>query len=97
MGDCPSPLKRVLPDFRQLEDNAERVMMQQFGVDYPLDKSVKHADLRVMAREILDLMPPCEPWAMLEGIEAVEDSVLCLTPQEAKRQFLERYYELTAK
>lgn len=95
MGDCPSPLKRVLSDFRKLEDNAEREMMKQFGVSFPLDWTVKHADLRVMAREILDLMPPCEPWAMLEGIEPVDESVLCLPPKEAKRQFLEQYYELT--
>ncbi|BBE51168.1 hypothetical protein OYT1_ch1621 [Ferriphaselus amnicola] len=95
IGDIPAPLKRLLPDYQQIEQRVEQAIFPVFGMLYPLPAAVKHADLRLLATERRDLMPEHdEAWECLRGIEPLPDSIDPWIPQVAFVRFMERYEEL---
>ncbi len=57
LGDMPTPLKRILPDYRALEDGLLRVIMRRFGLPQDEPDLVKEADNAVMHFEWPELMP----------------------------------------
>jgi 5'-deoxynucleotidase YfbR-like HD superfamily hydrolase len=57
IGDVSSPLKRLLPDYKRIEAEVERVVFAKFGLPTELHPSVKEADLILLATERRDLMP----------------------------------------
>jgi uncharacterized protein len=58
MGDVTRPLKQMLPEFRKVEKEVERAILIRFGLSVPLPTGVKDADLRVLAAEQAQIMPP---------------------------------------
>lgn len=94
LKDIPKPLKRLLPDYRALEKTVESAMLAKFGISLPLDPSIKHADMIMLATEKRDLMPPHEH----DDCRNVAPLQMVLVPQApnvAKRSFLRRYQQLT--
>jgi hypothetical protein len=71
--DIPSPLKPLLKDYGDLEALAHKAVFERFGLRYPMPPSVKQADLRMLATERRDLMPPDkETWQVIAGVKPVE-------------------------
>lgn len=69
-GDVTSPLKALLPDYRELEDRMECAMRGALHLPAVKSAIVKHADLVMLATERRDLMPQdSSPWNCLVGIE----------------------------
>ncbi|MGO8184148.1 hypothetical protein [Rhizobium leguminosarum] len=96
LGDITRPLKQLLPDFRLIEKNVERVILSRFGLAPSLPEQVKVADLRVLAAEQAQIMPiGLNAWAFGAGIVPADVRVRFFTPQIAKLRFLERFDELT--
>lgn len=66
MGDMASPLKRLFPEFKKMEEKTLRVIYEGLGVEYPSDadlKIVKAYDLRALVTEQALFMPdPPKPW-----------------------------------
>lgn len=98
LTDIPTPLKRILPDYKRLEQLHEAYVMAHFGLPYPMREEVHVADRRVFAAEVRDLRSHhVEHYAeYLQGIEPFEWFIDPWMPWEAERMFLERYYELIA-
>jgi len=48
--DIPSPIKEMLPDYKRVEKNLQRVICEKFDLPYPMSKEVKDVD-----RFMLDL------------------------------------------
>jgi hypothetical protein len=95
VGDMTGPLKRLLPEFKKIEDNVERAILARFGVHGPIPLEVKQADLRVLAAEQAQIMPMgTDSWARANGVVPAHITVLHLTPAQAKATFLERFREL---
>jgi hypothetical protein len=44
IGDMPSPFKKLMPDYKKLEDNLMKVIAKKFGFEYPLHTEIKYAD-----------------------------------------------------
>ncbi len=44
LGDMPSPFKKLMPDYKKLEDNLMKVISKKFGFEYPFHKEIKEAD-----------------------------------------------------
>jgi hypothetical protein len=93
--DITRPLKQLLPDYRDIEKVLERVIAERFALPWPLPASIKGADLIMLATEQRDLMPPHEDtWYCLRGITPRAAPLYPWTPQQARTEFLCRFYQL---
>lgn len=97
-NDLPTPLKWAVPIFKDLEVRIESAMSRKFGFTYPLSSEIKLADAQMLRMEKERVKRDRSHWAMLDGIEVDHllnkvDLRLC-TPPQAKKLFLNRYYEL---
>lgn len=97
-NDLPTPLKWALPVFKELEVKIESAMSRKFGFTFPISPAVKLADTQMLRMEKEKIKRDRTYWQMLDGIEVDHlwdkvDLKLC-TPPQAKKLFLNRYYEL---
>ncbi len=60
--DLPSPLKAMLPDYKEAEKRALKVIAEAFGVDPVESEEVKALDRSIMIAEAIQLMPNQEHW-----------------------------------
>lgn len=96
IGDMPTPLKRLIPQFKEMELRIEEAVLAHFGLALPLHPCVKQADLRMLATEQRDLLPPHDDeWALLRGVEPCRDTIHPWPAASARMAFLQRYRELT--
>lgn len=94
IGDVSRPLKQLLPDYKAIEKRVEAAVLSRFGVDH-LPKSVKEADIIMLATEQRDLMAPHDDeWALIAEVRPLAGRIVPLTPFQAKVEFIERYHEL---
>lgn len=108
VGDVPSPLKQVLGEaWKRLEDRVEAELFKRLNVN-PHTSEIKYADLLMLATERRCLFPADDgtPWECLEGITPLDMSGGVpyawkyfriggrVDPEEARRAFLARYFEL---
>ena len=92
LGDITRPLKQMLPDYKRIEGDVERAIFSRFGIQTPIPREVKQADLRVLAAEQRQIMPRgTDDW--LRGQDVVPAAIVVrnLPPVEAKRAWLERF------
>lgn len=95
LGDITRPLKQMLPDYKKIEAEVERAILDRFGVGWPIPPQVKQADLRVLAAEQRQIMPEgTDGWVRGQKVEPAPIVVRHLPPDEAKRLFLERFSAL---
>jgi 5'-deoxynucleotidase YfbR-like HD superfamily hydrolase len=96
--DITSPLKKLLSDYKIVEKRVETAIFDQFGLPHAMPPEVKYADLVALATEERDLMPGYldgrVKWGMLENISPAQEHIIPLPPKEAKRIFLNRFYQL---
>lgn len=96
--DLNRPLKRELPEYRQLEERIQEAIFQRFDLPWPMPAVIHEVDNRVMANEAAACMQP-----LLSGFFSVckheptpyED--LHIKPWGMKktyRRFLHRFAEL---
>lgn len=78
LGDMPSPFKKLMPDYKEHENRLMQVVAEKYGFDYPLHKSIKAADYKMLG---------------VEWIECVVKNNMAFywTPKQAKERFLELY------
>lgn len=99
VGDIPSPLKALLPDFKIIEKRVEAVIAERFGLMFPFPPSVKHADLRALKTEREDLMPPARDaieWPGMDAYERHPDRINPWRPEDAARNWLAMFDHLNA-
>jgi hypothetical protein len=93
--DIPTPLKHLLPNYRDIETRVDQTVRAAFGLPSAMHSTVKRADLILLATERRDLMPPDNtPWPILNGIEPLPRKIVTMQPTRAQAVFLKRYVEL---
>ena len=96
LGEIPSPLKALLPDYQALEQRIERAVRAWCDLPSTLHPAVKAADLVALATERRDLMPQdAHDWPCLAGVAAHSRRILPVRPHIAAGQWLDRYVGLT--
>jgi 5'-deoxynucleotidase YfbR-like HD superfamily hydrolase len=101
-NDIPTPLKWALPVFKELEVSIESAMGKRFGFEYPYPAEVKEADTIMLMLEKYYVKDCNDHWPQYEKYDRMYvepyrhlvDIEHSWQPVRAKREFLERYYEL---
>lgn len=95
MGDMSSPLKKMVPQYKELETRIEASIWRSFGLPEQLAPQVKMADLIALRTEQRDLMHiEGGEWAQLGGIDPWPEKIVPLPPDQACAQYLQRHWEL---
>lgn len=100
LGDVSTPLKALLPDYKEIEANVELAVRRRFGLPARLPYDVKRADLVALATEERALMPKHDDkwmWELVPGIEPLDLFPAPECPREAKANFLARYHEIKSR
>lgn len=103
-NDLPTPLKWALPIFKELEIKIEEAMSRKFGFEFPYPEEIKRADTTMLLLEKRYVKEDTSEWPLYEEAEkemlknkrklAKLVDLRSWQPRRAKREFLERYYEL---
>lgn len=95
LGDITRPLKQMLPEYKRIEKEVETAIFSRFGLPTPLPREVKRADLSVLAAEQRQIMPPgTDDWLREQDVVRAPIVVRHLSPDDAKRAWLERFEAL---
>jgi len=90
--DIPAPLKRQLPDYKEIEARFDCAIRAHFGLPETPSPAVKEADNILLATEVRDLFPP---GSMLHeftvAAEPMNGRIWPLAPETAKDQFMDRF------
>lgn len=92
MSDINSPLKALLPKYKEFEIKVEKFMFARMGLKFPMHPSIKLADIAVFHAENQDLRGIESPWA---GVERYPKKITPWSSEKARREFMKRYEQLT--
>lgn len=103
LGDMPSPVKALLPDYCELEDRFMKVISKKYEFTYPIPDEVKQLDMEILLAEIRDLHPTGQiSEGCLGKLAECEAHDLMITRSSGpyhqsicQREFLTYYYQLT--
>ncbi len=56
LGDVVSPLKKLLPDYRKIEQGVMAAVCKRYDITFPRPNIIKRADQAVMAAEMLQVV-----------------------------------------
>lgn len=106
-GDLSRPLKRCLPDYKDIETLIEAQIAERFGIQFPFPDVIKKADTVMLLTERRDLLAPSpRDWSeeqagfmfLGEKLELPGWTIgVARDWIEAKRLFLERFELLKAE
>jgi len=91
VGDVPSTLKQILPDYQVVEWKLEEVIRDKFGLPREMTRAVKEADLGMMAAEVAHFG---FTWGDRIDVPAAKVRIEAWPWQLARRSFLRRFYDL---
>jgi len=98
MGDVATPLKRMLLEYQEIEKRVEKAVAERFGTTFPMLPETKEADIRMLATEVIQLMPPAaQQWEILRGVQPYKVDIDMWTPVQAECAYIRRFNELTGK
>lgn len=91
--DVPRPIKRLLPDYQEMEERIMHAVCARFGLGPVEPLIVKQIDMQLLTTEAHELGMHPQLWgnALLEPIDTHLDP---MPPGEAKQAFLTRFAQL---
>ncbi len=96
VGDVPSPLKRLLPDYRAVEERVARVVREALGVPLEMSPEVKAVDALALVAEAELLHGAWPEWAPQGDVEMARElkldrvvrQIACLWPGDVFEKLL---------
>jgi hypothetical protein len=96
LGDMPRPVKAQMPYFSEAEDRLLRVIVESFGLSWPMPEEVSHFDTVLLATEARDVFgAPTDGWGL--KVEPLAETIQPMSAAEAERAFLVEYEKLTSR
>lgn len=93
IGDIHSFLKQLIPQYKIIEHNFEKVIAERFGLEYPNPSAVKIADLTLLTTEKRDLKKHSD-WKDSLYLP-LKEKITPWSSKEAKKEFLKEFKKLT--
>lgn len=95
--DLPSPLKALLPEYKEIESRVQQIITNKWNLPTSLSDVVHYADLTMLATERRDLEVDGDNfWPILEGIPPSDlVTINPLLPVQARAMFIHRYNQLS--
>ena len=87
IGDMTSPLKRIMPEYRALEQRLNDKIMRHFGISPVMAPAVKKADLMALAIEKRELFGNADAWDVLVDIPETRWTLTPISPPVARALF----------
>jgi 5'-deoxynucleotidase YfbR-like HD superfamily hydrolase len=95
LGDIATPLKNLLPDYRNIERRMQCMFERHFGCPSFSHPEVKKADLILLATEWRDLMRGDDhALGLPKGIYPLPEKIVPWSQAMAERMFLDRFADL---
>lgn len=90
-SDINSPLKSVLPQYKELELRAEALVAKKFKLKFPYPSDVKLADMRLLVTEFRDLMTGSDYKDL--PFQPLDKKIKPWSIQKSREEFIARYRE----
>jgi 5'-deoxynucleotidase YfbR-like HD superfamily hydrolase len=96
LGDVSSPLKKLLPEYRAIEDRVQEAIFKQFGLEYPISDAIHEADKRMYWQERQSVANNgIKDSLWHQNLRATrKEAAVGMMPNMARRMFLSRFKEL---
>lgn len=94
LGDIPTPLKGLLPDYKIIERRLDTVIREKYGLPPEISPAVKKIDLDLLALEKVRVCKNTDDWAGLEKSDPPDFSLSFYSPHRAMMAFLSRFNQL---
>lgn len=96
VGDVPTPLKVLLPDYSDIEDELAKKIAKKFRIKWTktIHSRVKIADLIALSTEAQKLFADVSHWAAIKNYEAMPELLsknFPVSPETGKRRFLAEF------
>lgn len=96
IGDMVTPLKRLIPDYKKIENCLDRVIRFKFGLPLEMSPEVKEVDIRMVLTEKRDILNSRIDWGYKE--EPYEDlTIYKMSAEQSYEYFMNRYQYLVNK
>jgi len=97
-GDCPKPLKVMLPDFQNVERRIENAINKKFDINTAHKSIIKDLDYQMLKAEKKVLFPnDNRKWSGFDQIKDVDIEIQCWKPEIAEVYFLNMFNLLQSK
>ena len=97
LGDVSTPLKSLLPDYREIEERTQKIIAGRFGLCWPMPSDVKIADREALMIEKMDLFDKAIPWPGDFPPRHNKQVRSVLNAESAKWLFVEMFKELAVE
>jgi hypothetical protein len=95
--DIPKPLKVLLPGYIELEHKVEESMFRRIGLEFPMDKEIKIADIVVFVTERRDLQPDAKLDKIYKNIKPLDEKIVPWNSNKCYNMWMKRYKQLGGK
>ena len=95
VADVPSPLKKYLTNYKDIENRVMEVICEKFNLPKKMPAIVKEVDNRILIDEKNRFLKNCMPWETTATQLGISEFMYGLPPARAKQVFLNRFKELT--
>ena len=93
-GDLPKPIKQRTSGYETVEEALWKALTKRYGLPKKIPKSVHYADIQALLTEAKTLVNGNDYKTWYPEIEPVNEIIIPLKPDEAKKLFLDRFDEL---
>lgn len=94
LGDMVKPLKDLIPQFQQIENDLESAIFRRFNLPEKMHHSIKKADSIMLATEQRDVMKNSDSWEWTYQTGRLKKRIRPMSPVDAKKYFMSRYEDL---
>jgi uncharacterized protein len=93
--DIPSPIKRLMPEIKNAENNILNAIWNKFGLSYQFMHKIKAIDSSLIKKEVKILIKRANADCFVsDDFYDFEIKISGYSPLEAKKKFLERFFEI---